>query len=168
MRVLIAPDAFAGHLGAEQAAEAVAAGWAEHAPDDVLTRCPLSDGGAGFVDVVLAARGGDLVPVTVAGPLGEPVPATLLAVTEDDGTRSAYVESSQACGPHLLDDDRRDVWRATSVGVGELVRAAVEDGATRVVVGVGDSASHDGGAGLLSALGVGSAQRLAGGGGFLG
>ncbi len=167
MRVLIAPDAFAPHLGAEQAAEAVAAGWAEHAPNDVLTTCPLSDGGAGFIDVLLAARGGELVPLTVTGPLGEPVPATLLRVTETDGSLTVYVEQAQACGPHLLDDYRRDPWRTTSVGVGELVRAAVDDGARRVVVGVGDSASHDGGSGLLAALGAGPAERLAGGGGLL-
>ncbi|WP_426560898.1 glycerate kinase [Angustibacter sp. McL0619] len=167
MRVLIAPDAFVGHLDAQQAADAIAAGWAEWAPNDSLTTCPLSSGGAGFVDVVMAARGGDLLPVTVSGPLGEPVPATVLMVTEADGARTAYLEAGQACGPQLLHGDARDPWRATSVGVGELVDAAVQEGASRVVVGVGDVASHDGGAGLLAALGAGSPEHLALGGGAL-
>ena len=167
MRVLFAPDAFVGHLEAQQAAEAMVSGWGEQAPGDDLSVCPLSTGGSGFVDVVLAARGGDLLPQTVTGPLGEPVPATLLTVTEPDGVRTTYVEAAQAVGPYLLDREARDPWRATSFGVGELVDAAVADGATRVVVGVDDVACHDAGAGLLSALGVGSAQRLAVGGGAL-
>ncbi|GAA4356454.1 glycerate kinase family protein [Angustibacter luteus] len=167
MRVLIAPDTFAGHLDAQQAADAIAAGWAEQAPSDQLTTTPLSDGGPGLVDVVLSARGGELVPVTVSGPLGEPVPAAVLVVTETDGSRTAYLEASQACGLHLLAPERRDAWRATSTGVGELVQAAVQTGATRVVIGIGDSASHDGGAGILAALGAGPAELLGGGGGAL-
>jgi glycerate kinase len=167
VRVLIAPDAFVGHLDAQQAADAIAAGWAAQAPKDQLSTCPLSDGGPGFVDVVLAARGGDLLPVTVSGPLGDPVPATVLLVTEPDGARTAYLEASQACGLHLLAAQGRDPWRATSVGVGELVDAAVQEGPTRIVVGVGDVASHDGGAGLLAALGGGAPEQLALGGGAL-
>lgn len=167
MRVLLAPDSF-GSLTATQAAEAVAAGWRAQAPADVLTACPQSDGGAGLVDVVLAARGGDLVPVTGSGPLGDPVPATVLvcpASGEDPPT--AYVEAAQACGAHLLTGERRDPFRATSRGVGELLLAAAATGARRVVVGVGDTASHDAGAGLLAALGVGGDDRLAAGGGAL-
>ncbi|MGN6303135.1 MAG: glycerate kinase [Angustibacter sp.] len=171
MRVLLAPDSF-GSLTAGQAADAMAAGWHQQAPGDSLIACPQSDGGAGFVDVVLAARGGDLVPVTVSGPLGDPVPATVLVCrpSGDDATEpvTAYVEAAQACGAHLLPDERRDPWRATSRGLGELLLAAVATGARRVVVGVGDTASHDAGAGLLAALGVGDDHRLAGGGGALG
>ncbi len=169
MRVLIAPDSF-GSLSAAQAADAIAAGWAEQAPADRLATCPLSDGGAGFVDVVLAARGGDLVPVTVAGPLGDTVPATVLVCPADadaDRPETAYVEAAQACGAHLLSGDGRDPWRASSLGLGQLLEAAVATGARRVVVGVGDTASHDGGAGALAALGVGDAGRLARGGGAL-
>lgn len=168
MRVLIAPDAFAGCLSAQQACDAIAAGWSEQAPGDDLSSCPLSDGGAGFVDVVLAARGGDLVPVTVSGPLGDPAPATILTTIEPDGTVTAYIESTQAAGAHLMPPGRPDPWRTTSVGVGELVQAAVDDGASRVVIGIGEVATHDGGAGLLAALGVGDpAQLMAGGGGLV-
>ena len=172
MRVLLAPDSF-GPLTATQAADAIAAGWRAQAPGDALATCPQSDGGAGFVDVVLAARGGDLVPVTVSGPLGEPVPATVLVCPAPGGDKgqgaepvTAYVEAAQACGLHLLATERRDPWRATSRGLGELVLAAMDTGAQRIVVGVGDTASHDAGAGLLRALGVGD-DRLGAGGGAL-
>lgn len=167
MRVIVAPDAFAGLLSARQAADAIAGGWTAQAPSDVLVRVPLSDAGPGLVDVVSAARGGQLIPCVVGGPLGDPVPATLLVVDEPDGGRTAYVESVQACGPHLLAGTEHGVRRATSAGVGELVRAAVDLGATRVVVGIGDSASHDGGAGVLHALGAGASERLVEGGGGL-
>ena len=78
MRVLVAPDKFAGTLSAVEAAEAIAAGWARHAPDDELDLAPMSDGGPGFVDVLHAALGGALLAHTVRGPLGDAVPATVL------------------------------------------------------------------------------------------
>src|SRR5262245_45860002 len=93
MRVLIAPDKFAGTLTAVEAAEAIAEGWRRRAPDDELDLVPMADGGPGFVDVLHASLGGDLLAVTVRGPLGEDVPGSVLLI---DGT--AYVESAQACG----------------------------------------------------------------------
>lgn len=154
MRVLVAPDKFAGTLTAVEAARAIAAGWARRAPGDAVTRLPVADGGPGFVDVVQAALGGTLLSVTVSGPLGVPVPATVLLV---DGT--AYVESAQACGLALLprSGDRPEpgiAERASSLGVGQLVAAAIVAGARRVVVGLGGSGTVDGGAGLLAALGA--------------
>ncbi len=130
-----------------------------------MTICPLSDGRSGFIDVVEAALGGELVPVTVRGPLGGSVPATVLLVDDPDGVRTAYLDSAQACGPQLLQTP--DVIRATTFGVGELVGRAVALGVRRVVVAVGASASHDGGAGLLCALGAGPPELLARGGGRL-
>jgi glycerate kinase len=106
----------------------------------------MADGGQGFVDVLHAALGGTVLAVTVSGPHGTPVPATLLVVGD-----TAYVESAQACGPHLLDGP---VETATSRGVGELVAAAVDAGVTRLVVGLGGSGAMDGGAGFLAALGA--------------
>jgi glycerate kinase len=146
MRVLVAPDKFAGTLTAVEAADAIAEGWRRHAPDDELDLAPMSDGGPGFVDVLHAALGGDLHVVTVRGPLGGPVPATLLVVGP-----TAYVESAQACGIHLSDGRPE---QASTYGVGELVGAAVSAGARRVVVGLGGSGTNDGGAGLLAALGA--------------
>jgi glycerate 2-kinase len=149
MRVLIAPDKFAGTLTAVEAAEAIAEGWRRRAPHDELELAPMADGGPGFVDVLHASLGGDLLAATVAGPLGQAVPASVLL---HEGT--AYVESAQACGLHLVAEADRDPERASTRGVGELVRLAVEAGATRVVIGLGGSGTNDGGAGLLAALGA--------------
>jgi glycerate kinase len=147
MRVLIAPDKFAGTLTAVEAAEAIAEGWRRRAPGDEIDLCPMADGGPGFVDVLNASIGGELLAVTVTGPLGGLVPATVL---RHGGT--AWIESAQACGLHLLDGG--DAERASTVGVGELVLAASEAGANRIVVGLGGSGTNDGGAGLLGALGA--------------
>lgn len=149
MRLLIAPDKFAGTLTAVEAAQAIADGWRRRAPDDEVDLAPMADGGPGFVDVLHASLGGDLLAVTVSGPYGDPVPGSVLLV---DGT--AYVESAQACGLHLTPEADRDPERATTCGVGELVAAAVDAGATRVVLGLGGSGTNDGGAGLLAALGA--------------
>ena len=151
MRVLVAPDKFAGTLSAVEAAEAIAEGWRRRSPDDELDLAPMADGGPGFVDVLHTALGGELMASVVPGPLGEEVPATTLLVGE-----TAYVESAQACGVHLTGGERGE--EATSYGVGVLVARALEAGARTVVVGLGGSGSNDGGAGLLAALGA-SADR---------
>ena len=156
MHVLVAPDKFAGTLTAGEAARAIRTGWLRHRPHDTVTTAPISDGGPGFVDALHAALGGDLHALTVTGPLGQPTPATLLLVGV-----TAYVESAQACGLALLPSDatgRRPepdiAARASTVGVGELVAAAVDAGAETVVVGLGGSGTNDGGAGMLAALGA--------------
>ena len=148
MRVLIAPDKFAGTLTAVEAAAAIAEGWRRTVPTDQLVEVPLADGGPGFVGVLHATLGGELVDVRVSGPLGEPVDAEVLVVA---GT--AYVESAQACGLHLVPEPR-DPRGTTSYGVGELLLAARDAGAQRVVVGLGGSGTNDAGAGLLAALGA--------------
>ena len=166
MRVLIAPDSFTGTLSAPAAAAAVADGWRRQAPGDELELLPLSDGGPGFVDVLHAALGGDLLPVTVPGPLGDPTPAVILLTPgdADAGARTAYVESAHACGSHLVPADRRDPGRATTAGVGRLLGEARAAGATRIVVGLGGSGTNDAGAGALlaaaEAVGVELPPRL--------
>lgn len=147
MRVLVAPDKFAGTLTAVEAAAAIAEGWARRAPDDELDLAPMSDGGPGFVDVLHAALGGELLAVTVEGPFGTPTPATVLVA---DGT--AYIETAQACGIQLTKGEGAEL--ATTIGVGELLVAALDTGAHTVVVGLGGSGTNDGGAGLLEALGA--------------
>jgi glycerate kinase len=151
VRVLIAPDKYAGTLTAVEAARAIAEGWARQAPGDELDLAPMADGGPGFVDVLHEALGGELAAVTVRGPHGEEVPATLLAA----GGRT-WVESAQACGLALTGGERAE--SATTWGVGELVMKAIEAGGTDIVVGLGGSGTNDGGAGLLGALGA-SADR---------
>ncbi len=156
MRVLIAPDSFTGTLSAVEAADAIARGWRAVAPDDDLDLAPLSDGGTGFVDVLSARLGGELVAAVVRGPAGRPTPAGVLLVGQ-----TAYVESAQACGLHLLALDERDPTRTTTYGVGELVRVALNSGARSIVVGLGGSGTNDGGRGMLDALGA-DAERLRG------
>ncbi len=152
MRILVAPDGFGGALTAAQAAEAIAEGWHRRAPADELDLAPMADGGPGFVAAVRASVGGELLAVGVRGPYGERVPGAVLRA--EDGT--AYAESAQACGLHLTrgPGSTRDPAGATTHGVGDLVMAAVDAGATTVVVGLGGSGTSDGGAGLLSALGA--------------
>jgi glycerate kinase len=163
VRVLIAPDSFSGTLTATEAAETIAAGWRDHAPHDELTVLPLSDGGPGFLEVVHGALGGDLVSVSVSDPLGRTVPGAFL-LRDEGGRRTAYVEAAQACGLHLLEEGEQDPAVTSTYGVGELLAAAVEAGAIRIVVGLGGSGTNDGGAGALAALGAGDAYALGRGG----
>lgn len=169
MRVLIAPDDFTGTLTAAEAAQAIARGWRVSAPDDELTLLPLSDGGPGFVTAMSAAIDGEMVPVGVRGPLGDTAIGMVL-VTD----RTAYVESAHGCGLALTHPERRDARRASTHGVGQLIAAAIDSGARTIVVGLGGTASTDGGAGMLAALGArafaadGAEVRLDAGGGGLG
>ncbi|MGB9378490.1 MAG: glycerate kinase, partial [Mycobacteriales bacterium] len=150
MRVVVAPDSFGGTLSAAEAAAAIAAGWSDAVPaDDVVLR-PLSDGGPGFVEVLATGLdGATRLPVRVPDPLGRDVPGEVLPAGA-----TAYVESAQACGLHLLSDGERDPLVTTSYGLGVLIAAAVDSGARTVVVGLGGSATNDGGAGMLAALGA--------------
>ena len=147
MRVLIAPDCFGGTLSATEAADAIALGWRRAAPDDELVLRPLSDGGPGFVDVLHRALGGELHEAMVRGPLDQYVSAVWLE-HEDTG----YIESAQACGLHLVEPEDRNPLESTTVGVGELIYEAHQFDMETIVVGLGGSASTDGGAGVFSGL----------------
>lgn len=166
VHVVIAPDCFTGTLTATQAAEAMAAGWHDTAPHDALTLLPLSDGGPGFLDVLGRALEGDTVALTVSDPIGREVPAAVLVV-DREGERTAYVESAQAAGLHLLAADERNPALTSTWGVGQLVLAALDERPDRIVVGLGGSGTNDGGAGFLAALGAGPAEVLARGGSAL-
>jgi glycerate kinase len=149
MRIVICPDKFAGSLSAVDAAAAVADGWRSVAPGDELVQRPLADGGPGFLDVLSSALDGRRIPVPTVDPLGRSAPGSVLLVGH-----TAYVESAQACGLHLLTEDERDPKVTTSYGLGVLLVAAVESGAQEVVVGLGGSGTNDAGAGMLAALGA--------------
>ncbi len=163
MRILIAPDCFTGTLSAGEAAEAMAEGWRRTAPQDALTLVPLSDGGPGFLEVLARVLDGTTVAVEVLDPLGRPVTAEILLV-DAGGRRTAYIESALACGLHLLSEGERNPMVTSTYGVGQLLEAAVAEGATCVVLGLGGSGTNDGGAGLLAALGAGDRAALAAGG----
>ncbi len=149
MRVVFAPDKFAGTLSAVEAASAMATGWARRAPGDELVQVPMSDGGPGFLDVLRAALGGELDVLTVTDPYGRPIPAAVLLAGD-----TAYVEGAQAVGLHLTDVADRRPEHATTRGLGQLLAHALDSGASRVVLGVGGSATNDAGAGMLAALGA--------------
>lgn len=166
MRIVIAVDKFAGTLSAPEAAGAVAEGWGRARPEDEIVSVPMADGGPGFLDALVGAGGGDERLVTVTGPLGGPVTARYL-VRERDGVLTAYIEVAEACGLHLVEAGARDAKAATTYGVGELIAAALDDGARRLVVGLGGTCTTDGGAGVLAALGAEPADVLRGGGAAL-
>ncbi|HEU5143768.1 MAG TPA: glycerate kinase, partial [Dermatophilaceae bacterium] len=163
VHVLIAPDCFTGTLTAPQAAAAMAEGWRRSAPHDELRLVPLSDGGPGFLDVLSSSLDGEMTAAVVSDPLGREAPAAILVV-DAGGSRTAYIESAQAAGLHLLGAGERDPTSTTTYGVGQLVAAALDLGASRIIVGLGGSGTNDAGAGLLAALGVGTRERLGSGG----
>ena len=147
-RVLVAPDKFKGSLAAVDVASAVRRGILAQAPDADVRCVPVADGGDGTVDAAVAA-GFERVAVTATGPTGEPV-RTAFAVRA--GT--AVVEMADVCGLVRLPGGASAPLTATSRGIGEVVAQALDHGATRIVLGIGGSASTDGGAGLLQALGA--------------
>ncbi|MBL7524434.1 glycerate kinase, partial [Frankia sp. CNm7] len=151
LRVVIAPDSFKGSLAADQVADALADGWLSARPDDHVVRLPVADGGEGTLDVfATAVPGARRHPVTVLGPGGRPVDAEWLALP--DGT--AVVELARGSGLPLL-GHRRDPLGAHTVGLGQLLAAALDDPATRqIIVTLGGSASTDGATGALAALGA--------------
>jgi glycerate 2-kinase len=148
MRVVVAPDKFEGSLGAGQAAVAIETGLRRARPDAQVVRLPLGDGGAGTLEALLAA-GFQRLAVPATGPTGEPVAAAIAV----DGRR-AFVEMAEASGLKRLPGGRRAPLEATTRGTGELVRAALDHGARDLVLGIGGSATTDGGAGMAAALGA--------------
>jgi glycerate kinase len=148
MKIVVAPDKFKGALPAAQVAAAIAAGLHAGRPGAEVVTIPVADGGEGTVDAAVAA-GFERVPVTAAGPAGDPVQASYARRGE-----VAVVELAGVCGLARLPGGRPAPLTACSFGAGEVLRAALEAGARRIVLGVGGSASTDGGAGLLQALGA--------------
>src|SRR5687767_976722 len=150
MRVVVAPDSFAGSLSAAAVADAITGGWRTARPADTVTAVPVADGGEGTVATIASALGVSPRSDVVADSLGRPVEAQWLLLR--DGT--ALVELAAASGLWRLRADERDPRRTTTRGTGELIRAALDAGARTVVVGLGGSATNDGGAGLAQALGA--------------
>ncbi|QKE62753.1 glycerate kinase [Aquipseudomonas campi] len=150
MKIVIAPDSFKESLGAAAVAEAIARGWRQVFPLAEIVLLPMADGGEGTVDALLAAVGGERRECQVRGPLGTPVQAHWGWL--DNAT--AIIEMAAASGLHWVAPAQRDATRAGTYGTGELIREALDAGATRIILGLGGSATNDGGAGLLQALGV--------------
>jgi len=157
--VLVAPDSFKGTFSAAAVAEAVGAGL--RAAGRPVDSCPVADGGEGTLDALVAALGGELRPVAVHGPLGSELQAPFALL---DGGRTAVVETAAASGLQLVAAADRDPFAASTEGTGELIAAAVAAGAQTVLVGVGGSATTDGGAGAIAAIrssgGLGDARLV--------
>ena len=151
MVFLIAPDSFKGSLSAVDAARAMSQGVRSVAPDATVIELPVADGGEGTVEVLVAATRGRIVETTVTGPLGRPVRAAWGILGDE---KTAVIEMAAASGLMLLRHEERNPRKATTFGTGELIRAALDCGARKIIVGIGGSASNDGGAGLAEALGV--------------
>jgi glycerate kinase len=151
LRLLIAPDSFKGTLTSVEVARAIAAGWLRARPDDALRLAPLADGGEGTLVAIEAAGGWSWREAEAHDPLGRPVQAAWLA--RDDGA-AAFVEMATASGLSLVARAERDPVRATTRGTGDVLRAVLDAGIRDIALGIGGSATTDGGAGLLRALGA--------------
>ncbi|HEY3316629.1 MAG TPA: glycerate kinase [Bacillota bacterium] len=151
LKVIAAPNSFKGSLTATDVAAAIAEGARRLDPTILCRQIPLADGGEGTVSAFLGALGGSLVTRRVTGPLGDPVEAAFGIL--DDGV-TAVIEMAAASGLGLVAGERRDPLIATTYGTGELIKAAIELGRRRIIVGLGGSATVDGGAGAAQALGA--------------
>lgn len=151
MRVLVAPDSFKGSAAALAVAQAMARGVRAVFPEAEVLPVPIADGGEGTVEALVVATGGALREATVTGPLGQPVVARWGVLGDGE---TAVVEMAAASGLPLVPRERRDPRRTTTRGTGELMRAALDAGSRKLVVGIGGSATNDGGTGMARALGA--------------
>lgn len=153
-RVVVAPSGFKESLSAQAAADAIAAGVRRVLPDAEIDRIPLVDGGEGTASALAEATGGRLVALAATGPVGEPVGTHFALLGPLGPGDTAVVEMAAVAGLSLVPRTRRDPGATTTYGVGELIRAALDQGVRRILVGCGDSGTSDGGAGALQALGA--------------
>ncbi len=151
MKIVIAPDSFKDSLSAEGVAAAIAGGIAAVLPQAQVLCCPMADGGEGTMDAIVAACEGERRSLTVRGPLGREVLAHWGWL---GGSRTAIIEMAQASGLQLLELDQRDACRTSSFGTGQLIGAALDAGAERIILAIGGSATNDAGSGMLRALGL--------------
>ncbi len=148
MKFVVAIDSFKGSMTSLQAGEAIRAGIHKVQPDAEVTVRPLADGGEGTVEALTLGMGGTLQTVTVTGPLGQPVQATY-GITKE----TAIIEMSAAAGITLIQPEERNPLYTTTYGVGEIIKDAINKGCRKFIVGIGGSATNDGGIGMLQALG---------------
>ena len=154
MKVVVAIDSFKGSLSSMEAGQAIAEGVKRvHQNAEVVVR-PLADGGEGTVEALVEGMGGIFVTKEVTGPLGEKVEAVYGVIeSKEDSSKTAIIEMSAAAGITLVSEESRNPMNTTTYGVGELILDAIERGCRRFIVGIGGSATNDGGVGMLQALG---------------
>ncbi len=153
LTILVAPSGFKESLSAEEAADCIEKGVLRACPQAKVLKVPMVDGGEGFTKALVAVTGGTLHECVVTGPLGTPVLSHFGFLGGQDEP-VAIIEMAAAAGLRLVPRDRRNPCVTTSYGVGELIRAALNAGARRILLGCGDSGVNDGGAGMAQALGV--------------
>lgn len=151
MRIVVAPDSFKGAADARQAADAMARGVRDARPDAQVIAVPMADGGEGTLEVLLAAEYGARRRTAAHGPLGEPIDAPVGLIRR---ASTAVIELAAVCGYSMVPPDRRDPLKTTTYGLGEVLRAAMETEVEQVILAVGGSATVDGGAGMMQALGL--------------
>ena len=150
MKIVVAIDSFKGSLSTQEAAKAIREGAKRACPEAEVYTSPLADGGEGTAEALTAALGGETVSLTVRDPLGRPISATYSFVAE---SKTAIMEMAAAAGLPLLSPEERCPMAASTYGVGQMIADAMEKGARRFLLGVGGSATNDGGVGMLKALG---------------
>ena len=151
MKVVIAPQSFKGSISALDAARAMEQGVKRVLPNAETILAPVADGGDGTLETLVEATGGDIRAATVTGPIGDPVKAEWGALGDGE---TAMIEMARTSGLALLSLDERDPLRATTYGLGEVIREALDAGFRSFIVGIGGSATNDGGAGMAQGLGV--------------
>ncbi len=151
MKIVIAPDSFKGSLSAVEVSQAMAIGARRVFPNGILELVPMADGGEGTVQTLVESTGGIMIPARVTGPLGDPVDA-FFGIMGDGHT--AIIEMASASGLPLVPLEKRDPRITTTFGTGELIKAALEKGCRKIIIGIGGSATNDGGAGMAQALGI--------------
>jgi len=150
VRILIAPDKFKGSLNAREVAENIAKGLRDALPDARIDVVPMADGGEGTAEAICEARGGSWVKCKAHDPLGREIDARYVRVED---RKLAVMEMSEAAGMRRLSEDERDPVRATTFGVGEMILDAASQGANEIIIGLGGSATNDGGWGMARAIG---------------
>ncbi|MDP0596838.1 MAG: glycerate kinase [SAR86 cluster bacterium] len=151
MKILIAPDSFKETLTATDAANAIEEGFLDIFPEANILKLPIADGGEGTVDVLVTATQGKYFSTKVSGPTGEYINAKWGML---GNSKTAVIEIAEACGLHLVTLKKRNPMNTSSFGVGELILAATDEGAEHIIIGLGGSATNDGGMGFLKAIGV--------------
>lgn len=151
MKIVIAPDSFKESLSSVEVADAVERGWRQIFPDAVCVKLPVADGGEGTVEALVSATGGQWLEADVHDPLGKPIVARYGCDAQE---RRAFIEMAAASGLMLVPPEARNPLRTGSFGTGELIRDALDKGFSDLIIGIGGSATNDGGAGMLQALGI--------------
>ncbi|MBS2967530.1 glycerate kinase [Metabacillus sp. KIGAM252] len=151
MKIVIAPDSFKESMTASEAAKAFSKGFKSRWPEAYVTQIPIADGGEGMVQAMVHSSNGVLIHKTVTGPLSTPVEAVYGII---DGGKTAVIEMAEASGLHLVPPAKRNPLLTTTKGTGELIRDAAFKGVIKIILGIGGSATNDGGAGMAEALGV--------------